>query len=220
MKEPRSKLTVAAEIATVLGLIMAAFLGYRTLTAPGITVNTVAPSDPIEALSNRGYSWTQQDFVRAFSMGDDTSVNLFCTAGPTNVFTRSIGEMVDPTEATQDTPDRVADLKDCPAFRASSVCEDDTVLIALHERFNWDAFETLCGLRRTSELREEAQSAADAERAEAEAVCATFERMSDTDKAASSANFMLEWTAHRTWHRFGPAYSKAEFCEGVRDYKG
>ncbi len=158
--------------------------------------------------------------MRAFSMGDDTSLKLFCTAGPTEVFTRSIGEMIDPKEATQDTPERMADLKDCPAFRASSVCEDETVLIALHERFNWEAFEKLCGRDRTSDLREEAQAAADAEQAEAEAMCDTFEGLSDRDKVASSVNFMLEWTAHRTWYRFGPAYSKAEFCKGVRDYKG
>ncbi|MBY5989804.1 hypothetical protein [Roseovarius atlanticus] len=225
--------SVIGAIATVIGVAVAVYFGYRSLSQPGLEVqgiselvdearkgneisgdilDAVAAKDPIEALSRRGYDWTRVDFFRALRTQDETSVALYCDAGPVNVFKGDLGLLW----TTKDIPPaRIATLGDCAAFDSRSVCENDDYLTASAREFDWDAYIELCGAAPAEVLRQHVAEGLEAEASEARDYCADFNAASDSMKDALSRNFMLHWMRYKTWHRFGGAHSAVEFCDGV-----
>ncbi|SMD14452.1 hypothetical protein, partial [Primorskyibacter flagellatus] len=75
---------LGATVATWISIVVAIALGLRSNEPIEVVVKGAPPvsSDPIERLTNRGYTFDRSGFIRAAENGDTRSVALFCeTAG-------------------------------------------------------------------------------------------------------------------------------------------
>lgn len=97
---------IAGAVATLVGVIVAGYVGWRQLTDPGTVVqgidrlvenserqievsqdirNALTPADAFEALAKRGYKVDRQHFRQAFAVGDERAIDLFCQAATTPI---------------------------------------------------------------------------------------------------------------------------------------